>query len=305
MDNLTHTLVGVAMGEAGLRRRYGSGTTLLLAVASNVPDLDVMLSIVVGEDGFLLRRMFTHSVLGAPVLAALLAAAWARWKTQQRFVTWLGIALLGVVVHVFLDLVNSYGVVWLWPFSGDRFELAWVFIIDLVLWGLLIAPLLLRVTPLKRRVSPVTLHRVFLAAVAAWVAACALGRWRAQVLFDDALARAGASPEFRYVFPEPLGPHRWRGVARKGDTWSLHLVEVLPGRVSEHSRRPTDAFDPRVRALRSTPAVERLEWFFKAPVWTILEDGERVRVEDLRFRSLVLEREGAPFSRVLALPKTD
>ena len=41
MDNLCHTLVGAAMGEAGLkhRTRYGNATLML---AANLPDLDVL-----------------------------------------------------------------------------------------------------------------------------------------------------------------------------------------------------------------------------------------------------------------------
>ena len=41
MDNLCHTLVGAALGEAGLKRqtRFGNAT---LMIASNLPDIDVL-----------------------------------------------------------------------------------------------------------------------------------------------------------------------------------------------------------------------------------------------------------------------
>ena len=41
MDNLCHTLIGAALGEAGLKRttRFGNAT---LMIASNLPDVDVL-----------------------------------------------------------------------------------------------------------------------------------------------------------------------------------------------------------------------------------------------------------------------
>jgi len=74
MDNLTHTLLGVGMAHAGLTKRFGKGTLLFLAVASNFPDLDIFWAKFMGGPSFLHRRMLTHSVVGIPLLA--LAAAY-------------------------------------------------------------------------------------------------------------------------------------------------------------------------------------------------------------------------------------
>ena len=46
MDNLTHTLAGVAMARAGLADRWGRGTTLVMAIASNLPDVDIAAALV-------------------------------------------------------------------------------------------------------------------------------------------------------------------------------------------------------------------------------------------------------------------
>ena len=61
MDNLCHTLVGAAIGEAGLkqRTRYGNAT---LMIAANLPDLDV-LSFLTGVNPISFRRGWTHGVL--------------------------------------------------------------------------------------------------------------------------------------------------------------------------------------------------------------------------------------------------
>jgi len=133
MDNLTHTLLGVGLANAGLKNRFGKGTLLFMAVASNLPDLDVFWAKFMGGPSFLHRRMLTHSVLGIPLLA-LAAAFLFHLKYKHISVRhFFGMGLLAIGVHVFYDLANSYGVVLLYPFSKMRFELAWVFIIDLVL----------------------------------------------------------------------------------------------------------------------------------------------------------------------------
>lgn len=300
MDPLTHTLVGVTLAKAGLERRHGRGTTWLLAAASNMPDLDVLVAFAGASDSFLLRRTFTHSLMGLPLLALVLAAVFRRWKRDTPFTTLFALALLGGGVHVFFDLVNSYGVVPLWPFSDARPELAWVFIIDLAVWGILLAPHVLVRTPLGRLGRDV----IFLTSalvLAGYVAACGVGRWRAVTLLDRTVAEAGVTPDFRYVFPEALGPHRWRGVVREGDTYAVHLVNVLSERITPVETVVTEARRPEIALLRTSRRARRLEWFFKAPVWRLGEDGTVAEVYDLRFRSAVLSRRGEPFLMRLPL----
>ena len=55
----------------------------------------------------------------------------------------------------------------------------------------------------------------------------------------------------------------------------------------------TRANDPAVLAVRAAPPGQRLERFFKAPVWEVTAHGSPVRVtaRDLRFSSLVLARD--------------
>ena len=42
MDNLTRTLTGIGLARAGLAQRLGRGTNAILALASNLPDGDVV-----------------------------------------------------------------------------------------------------------------------------------------------------------------------------------------------------------------------------------------------------------------------
>lgn len=296
MDNVAHALFGVALARCGPAQRFGRGTTALLVVASNVPDVDALL-LFRGDESAWLRRTATHSVAGAPLLALLLATAC--WLATRRRTPWrvlAGLSLLGVAGHVFLDLLNSYGVVALWPLSHERFELSWVFIIDLAFWALLLLPLLLR-RPLASRLRETTLHRAALAALGAYVALCAAGRARAMSLLDRELARASIDASFRYAFPEPLGPHRWRVVAREGGTYHVWLAHVLDGTLDAQPDVATHDDDPLVVAARATARGQAIDRFAKAPAWTADARRGVASCTDLRFRSIVLgaRRDGFRF----------
>lgn len=300
MDNITHTLIGVAMANAGLRRRFGPGTTLTLALASNAPDIDVFVA-PLGEMAFLWRRTLTHSVFGLPLLCAVLALALA-WLYRRRGwqASWRDqflLCLLAGAIHMFADLWNSYGVVLLWPLSSARFELGWVFIIDIVVWACVILPLLIGVAS-RRGVVLRRASQAGLAALAVYVGLCAGGRLLANTMLNEQVLSRHPSAEFSYVFPEPFGPQRFRGVVRENNEYTLYLIQLPSGRLEERRRVKTDDDDPLVQHVRQTPNGRRLDWFAKAPVWTIEDGGEMadsrtVLAADLRFRSLLIDRGGA------------
>lgn len=302
MDNVTHSLFGAVLARAGFAQRHGRGTTALLVVASNIPDLDAILLLTHGESAAWLRRTHTHCVTGGPVLALLLGLAW--WLGSRKRIplrVTCGLSLLGVAGHVGLDLLNSYGVVALWPFTIRRFELAWVYIIDLAMLAILLSPLLLRRWLRSREAR---LHQVVLVLFLAYVAACAAGRARAGALLRAELAREGITPSFTWVFPEALGPHRWRAVARDGDRWRTWLVHVLDGRMELGREDVTQEGDAAVARVRQTRRARDVERFFKAPVWTLDESRTRATCVDLRFVSLVIER-GSPFEYEFEVPPAE
>jgi membrane-bound metal-dependent hydrolase YbcI (DUF457 family) len=321
VEPITHTLVGVTVANAFFRRRAGGGAVAILALASNLPDIDGLVHLTGDPTAVMMRRTFGHSLLLLPLWCA--ALAWIvrlRWRHLTRLEA-AGMVIVGAGLHLFFDLINSFGVVLLWPVSPARPELAWVFIVDLILTGLLAAPLVAALAPrLRKRLAP--LSRAALATVALYLALCGAGHARAVALLErtagtavpeaaeavepDETAGGGdagdlgpdwvevdapAPPEFLYVFPEPLGPHRWRGVTRTGDRYRVYLINVISGRVTLRRQATTHIADPRVARARATPLGRRIEAFFKAPVWEIEPRTGAVRAYDLRFQPLVLDRE--------------
>jgi inner membrane protein len=297
VDPVTHTLIGVGIANAFFRKRIGKAAVPILAWASNLPDIDAVVVLTGDSTSVLMRRTFGHSLFLLPIWVLALSFIFKRFYPPLRGGSLIGLTFLGALVHLFFDLVNSFGVVLLWPLSDWRPELGIIFIIDLILTGLLAAPLLLSQIPSMRE-SLVSLSRGAIALMAVYVLICAGSRTQAQQL----LAEGSTQPaDFSYVFPEPLGPHRWRGVWREGNLYRVYLLHLFSGKKEERDRVVTEIGDPRVEKARATRLARRVEWFFKAPVWKV--DGAAgeqstgradVSVYDLRFRTLVVNR-SVPF----------
>ena len=85
MDNLTHSLAGWALGQAGLKTQTRKGLAALI-LAANMPDIDVFLGWVPWEP-LAMHRGFTHGLAGGivvmpPMLAALLWLL-ACWQVRR------------------------------------------------------------------------------------------------------------------------------------------------------------------------------------------------------------------------------
>ncbi|SFU39891.1 metal-dependent hydrolase [Pseudoduganella namucuonensis] len=167
MDNITHTVIGLGVGElvqrslapepdeAGQRTRHRLLLTAC-ALASNFPDLDLFLTGLLPEPlGYLLHhRGHTHTLLYAlPQALLLLALLWLLWPNARALLQRSGRAraglaasvALGFALHLGMDFLNSYGVHPFYPFDGRWFYGDMVFIIEPVFWVAFGVPLIMAV----------------------------------------------------------------------------------------------------------------------------------------------------------------
>lgn len=152
MDNLTHSLVGALLGQAGLKRKTALAMPTLI-IAANIPDIDAACFLwLEGAEHLGFRRGITHGPLAMLVLPLLLWAAmlgWDKWRRRSNAERpavhkgWLlALAFIGTLSHPAMDWLNVYGIRLLEPFSSQWFYGDTLFIIDLWLWGLLIGGLI-------------------------------------------------------------------------------------------------------------------------------------------------------------------
>lgn len=143
MDNLTHSLVGVAVAKAGLERLspWALGTCV---IAANAPDIDIV-SLAGGRWNYLHHhRGITHSIAGTLALAVLIPLACyliehtvARLRhkpARTRLPGLLVASLIAAATHPILDWTNSYGWRPFLPWNPTWFYGDLVFIVDLWLW---------------------------------------------------------------------------------------------------------------------------------------------------------------------------
>ena len=144
MDNLAHSLVGLAASKAGLEK-LSPGATAVCLLAANAPDADVVILLFADRWSFLhYHRHITHSILGTLVIALLLPLifwlgdrALARLRSRPLRVRLKGLLLVSLIVsatHPFLDWTNNYGVRLLLPWDGKWFYGDLVFIVDPFIW---------------------------------------------------------------------------------------------------------------------------------------------------------------------------
>ena len=286
MDNLCHTLVGAACGEAGLKRRTAFGS-LTLMIAANVPDLDVLV-FATTMPSVAFRRGWTHGVLAQlllPVMVAAVMAAIGR-RAGARFAPLLLLSYVGVLSHVGLDLLNNYGVRLLMPFSGRWFYGDSVFIVDLWLW-LALAIGVWRSTrgddvrPARRALAIAGVY------VLAMVISARLGR---QIVANEWRATHATAPSALMVGPVFLNPLERQIIVDAGDRYVTGRLR-LPDRVQFDPRPiPKRDVDPAVRqAVATDSRLQAVLTWTRFPYYEVEPHGRRtvVTLRDVRFGSRV------------------
>jgi inner membrane protein len=292
MDNICHTLVGAAMSEAGLRRRTRMAGPVLM-VANNLPDLDVLV-FATGASAVAFRRGWTHGILAQALLPLLLTAAIVivdRVRTrphagegrQPLSIRWLlGLSYLGVLAHVFLDYLNTYGVRLLAPFDWRWFYGDAVFIIDLALW----VSLGLGVWA-SRRLSVERPARAALAFAVCYIAVMLVASRASRELVSDGWQAVWRErPHAVMVGPLPITPLEREVIVDAGDKYMAGTFSWMSSSVSFRLETvPKNDHGPEVAHARDAPEVRGFLVWARFPYWSVEPhpEGALVTVRDMRF----------------------
>lgn len=290
MDNLCHTLVGAAIGEAGLRTRTRFGAAALM-ISANIPDLDV-LSFLTDTSPVSFRRGWTHGVLAQIALPVLMTGAfwmWNRWRRPAsepappfRAGWLLALCFIGVYSHVFLDFLNNYGVRLAAPFSWEWFYGDAIFIVDPWMWIMMAAGIWLA----GSRGSPRP-ARVALIVMSCYIAVMLTsGRVARGIVADGWRNARGTDLQGLMVGPLPLWPFSRQVIVDAGDhyeygtfSWWSRAATFAPEKV------PKNSGAPEVAAARRDNGIRAFLVWARFPYWTIepASAGTRVTVSDMRF----------------------
>lgn len=294
MDNLAHTLAGLAIAEAGLRRKTALGATTL-AIAANLPDIDALIYLVGdGVDGLAFRRGWTHGILAMVVLPFVLAGCMRavtrlrRFQTDGRTVTWRWLIVLsavGVLSHPLLDLLNTYGVRLLMPFSNRWFYGDALFIIDVWLWlALVVGIFLSRRRSLRLHPHPERPARAAIALLGAYIVAMAVSSRAGRGIVER--QATGNAADRVMLSPVPMTPLRRMVVRDLGDRYEMG--ELVFGEAPAYrpiAQTPTGRDTDRAAMAAHTPEGAAFLSWSRFPRFTAEPGGDTllVRISDMRY----------------------
>jgi inner membrane protein len=312
VDPVCHTLVGASLGFTGLEKRARFGRTTMI-LGANMPDLDAVTYWMAPMVSLQYRRGITHGVLALVVLPLLLAAFmklvdhfWPRTKSSPacRYPQLLLLSAIAIATHPVLDFLNNYGMRWLMPFVDKWWYGDTLFIIDPIVWSVLLLgliatwftnPALLR--PMARPASIALLVvTVYIIASATGTAISSRTAYRALEL---------ESPQRLMSSPIQLSPFERFIVVDNGDEYLLGSVDLLRGPAfSLYPRRiPKGEDHPAVAVAAANPGARIFLHWARFPYFEVEETAAStiVYIMDARYET----RRSAGFGSFrIELPKT-
>jgi membrane-bound metal-dependent hydrolase YbcI (DUF457 family) len=159
MDTITHGIAGALISKAAFgghdlfppipmgKKRLA---TWALMVGAIFPDSDVLREFFSSNPLLMItwHRSITHSLLLLPIWSVILAAltgAIARWRKWEEpgFLVLTALYAVGILSHIFLDLLTTYGTMIWSPLEWSRPAWDIFFIIDFTFTAILLIPQLL------------------------------------------------------------------------------------------------------------------------------------------------------------------
>jgi membrane-bound metal-dependent hydrolase YbcI (DUF457 family) len=159
VDTITHGIAGALISKAafGGRDLISPGSmnrqrviTWSLMLGAIFPDSDVVREFFSHNPMLMLtwHRSITHSLLCLPIWAVLLAGLtrlvvkWRKWEAPS-FIALCGIWAIGILSHIFLDLLTTFGTMIWSPLEWSRPAWDILFIVDFSFTAIVLIPQLL------------------------------------------------------------------------------------------------------------------------------------------------------------------
>ena len=320
MEPVTHLLTGACLGRAGFNRKTALAT-LTLTLATEAADMDMLWgargSVAVLEH----HRGITHTLAGAPFVAAITLGVvygiyrllrWRGWQPRSapRWKLLYVYALLGSLVHIFLDFWNNYGIRPFEPFSYKWYSWDIVFIYDpwilsFLALGLIGPAFLGLITEEVGGRKPVFRGRGGAITALLLVAAVLFVRdfeHRRAVNTLESLTYNNEDPVKVSAFPSMGNPFLWNGVVETPSMIEALVVDPVAGEVdpkgtAEYRYKPEET-PVSLAAKKSRLGHVYLDWAQYPVVETQSlpgATGYKVKFMDFRFR-----RTGPGGTQVLA-----
>lgn len=297
MDSLTHIAIGACIGEAFAGKKLGRKAMLWGALVQSLPDIDFIAGAWLSPaENLLAHRGFTHSVLFACIAVPLLALLAERLHRPHNIAlkTWIGFFIVEMLVHIFIDGFNAYGIGWLEPFSHHRFSFNTIFVIDpfFSIWPG-IAFLILIITKAHRRKRKFW-WRFGIILPALYLCFCCINKIKINTEVKKALAAEPILYTKYFSTPTPFNTLLWYVVAETDSGFYIGYRSLFDEQI-----RMQLLFFPRneylLKGVSDHPELQDLKRFSKG-FYTASLQNDTLVFNDLRFGQIAgWQNANAPF----------
>ncbi len=308
MDPVTHISAG-ALGAQFLRKPLRRDRYLLIfcMLAAWLPDVDNFIGFLGPELYLIHHRSLTHSFFRGILSAAIFTWLFRAFVKSLPFKRGFSIAYLFISLHIFLDLITSYGTQIFYPFTNARYTLACVFIID-PLYMIVMGYFLFRSVRASEQRRP-SLARIGLVWVLMYPMLTLGIRYGLEAHVERQLARRHAAFELVSLSPDALSPFFWKVIVEHEDSYEiggLNLFRPLASLSFTSFQKAGPALF--LNLARQAELFKTFAWFFDYPVVNTVRNGATtlVTLGDLRFASTLpflqnLRGETLPFALTAVL----
>jgi inner membrane protein len=298
LDNITHTLAGVLLGQMGLKRRSRFAFAACL-LGANAPDIDVFAPLAFPVDGIEFHRGPLHGIFAWPFLAAaIVGMLWLLDRLRPapdgaipfRPGPLFLVAFAAVLTHPFLDWLTTYSIAllaplnWRWS-SGDA-----IFIIDWVYWLLMTTGIVWSAIRWRRGTTNPGLPAQIAGVLMLGYIAFNLGESaRVEHATAAELRRRGIEPTLVVAGPPPFAFWQRTIEWRSADRFGSGAFDFRHGLILDPGSEPLGLDDPRLVEARMRDRHVRafLVWSRMPIVVTV--DG-RAYLTDQRFYNVSQSR---------------
>lgn len=234
MDTLTHGLSSVLLARATAPKDRGSPNSGALSLRARLtvgflagifPDSDFVVRLIDGPLSYLkYHRGITHSILMLPLWAWLLSLLFMLlWRGQYHWKAFYAVCAMSLGIHIFGDVITSFGTMILAPFSHAKFSLPSTFIIDFWFSGIIILSLL-AAWVWRRRGQQVALAG--LATLAMYIGLQHFQAWQVRDLGQEYAQQQGLEQVEVHALPQPLSPFNWKVVIEQAQQYRVTYVNL-------------------------------------------------------------------------------
>jgi inner membrane protein len=296
MDSITHIAVGAILGETFAKKSLGKHGMFLGIIGQSLPDIDFIAAFWLDPaNNLLAHRGFTHSLffMGlASIGCALLANHWHR-KHDIPLYTWILFFAIQILVHLFLDAMNVYGIGLLEPFDHERISFNTLFVADPLfsVWPGIAAMVLLYLPNLHRHRR--WWIRVGLAGCSLYLSAAIFIKFLINENVIRNLKDQALSYDRYFTTPTPLNCLLWYVVAESKEGYYLGYRSIFDGETTTF--RYVSRQDSLLNLIHDQEDLQHLKRFSKN-YYVVTKKNDTLVFNDVRFGQVFgWNNKNAPF----------